>query len=134
MSSSWMAHAVVRRWVFLGYWALMFVGTHIPRIGDFGSGGFLGIRHFDKVVHGCMYAGWMVLAWWLLCTRKVPPTRAAAAGLFVAVAAYGAFDELTQSLVGRETSVGDYIADLIGAGTALVLLWRWRRPGQRPAA
>ncbi len=125
------AGTAFRRWVFLGYWLLIFVGTHAPRIEEMGSGLLFGIPHFDKVAHFGMFAGWMGLSFWLLRTFYERPRRAAVAGLFAAGTLYAIFDELSQSLVGRETSLADFCADAGGLAVAwLLIVIRQRRPAQ----
>jgi len=128
------ANTVVRRWIFLAYWLLMFIGTHIPRLEGVDTSVFR-IPHADKVMHFCMFAGWMCLSWWLLRPPGGRPSRRALAGALLAGALYAAFDELTQSLVGRDTSLGDFFADIAGMLAALWLLEaRHRRwPSRKPA-
>jgi hypothetical protein len=124
-----------RRWAFLSYWVLIFIATHVPRLGGLASGWLFGIPHFDKVVHFGMFAGWMGLSFWLLRTCYERPRKAAVAGLFVAGALYAAFDELSQPLVGRDTSLADFCADIGGLTVAwLLIALSQRRPAQpRPA-
>jgi VanZ family protein len=75
---------------------------------------------WDKLLHAGVY-----FALGLLCSRAchggVGPLRVAAALVALALAAgYGALDELYQSTVpGRDASVGDWIADAVGAAAAL---------------
>ena len=116
------ASAAVRRWGFLGYWLLMFIGTHVPRIEEVGPGLLFGIPHFDKMAHFGIFAGWMGLSFWVLRARYERPGRAAIAGLFVAGVLYAVFDELSQSLVGRQTSPADFCADVGGLTVALLLI------------
>lgn len=133
MSGSWIQNVALRRWVFLGYWLAMFVATHLPRIGEVGRA--FPFPHFDKVLHFCMFAGWMALCRWLLRRPGGRPGRKAMVGVFLAGALYAAFDELTQSLVGRDTSLGDFLADMAGM---LAALWfaeaRSRRRTSRKTA
>ncbi len=129
MSNSWLGNVALRRWLFLGYWLLMFIGTHVPRIEKIGSQ-FL-FPHADKLAHFCMFVVWIVLSWWLLRVIRSRPGFKALAGLFVCGACYAAFDELTQSLVGRETSLADFAADLAGMLVAIPLLLKWRPRTQR---
>ncbi len=135
MADGWNVGTALRRWVFLGYWLLIFIGTHMPRIEEFGSGWLLGIPHFDKVAHFGMFAGWMGLSFWLLRTCYARPRRAAIAGLFAAGALYAIFDELSQPLVGRETSLADFCADVGGLIVAwlLIALCQRRLAHPRPA-
>ena len=59
----------------------------------------------DKLLHGVMYAGWMVMWWWFLSAGGRRVTRTAAAWLIVGGAAYGVFDEMTQAIVDRQPDV-----------------------------
>ena len=134
MSIPWSENAAVRRWIFLGYWLLMFAATHVPHIDRFGPESWRDIPHLDKVVHFGLFAGWVTLAGWLACPGSARPSSRVIVGLFAAGALYGAFDELTQSLVGRETSLADYLADLAGMATVIMIRLRWARRGQRRKA
>ena len=95
----------------------------------------------DKVVHFCVYG----LLATLVC-RLGRGWRGAAVALVVA-SLYGASDEWHQSTVpGRAAELADWVADTLGAATAVVLytgwaayrnllerpLWR-RRPPPKPA-
>ncbi|HPD32547.1 MAG TPA: VanZ family protein [Phycisphaerae bacterium] len=122
----WTASVAVRRWIFLAYWFTMFAGTHTPRLEIIRPEVFR-IPHADKVIHFCMFAGWMSLCWWLLRSPRGRPGRRAVTGAFLAGALYAAFDELTQSLVGRDTSFGDFLADIAGMLAALWVLEAWHR-------
>jgi len=96
-------------------WTTAFVLTHIPaeKITPPGLS--------DKTLHFLGYfllGGLFVLA---MAGSGVSPLRRALAGIFV-MGAYAAFDELTQGLVRRHASFGDAIADVLGAGTGLLLV------------
>jgi VanZ family protein len=100
------------------YWLVAFLGTHIPiPAGVIPRGGG------DKVLH---FIGYAILASLLMGLR-------ASRGSFgwysvvmrwLVLAAYGAFDEATQRLVGRHADVADWYADLMGAccGLGFVVL------------
>ena len=124
------ASTAFRRWAFLGYWVLIFIGTHVPWIGGLGSGWLFGIPHFDKVAHFGMFAAWMGFSFWLLRACYERPRRAAIAALFVAGALYAVFDELSQPLVGRDASLADFCADIGGLTVAWLLIGLGQR---RPA-
>ena len=99
------------------YWLVAFLGTHIPiPAGVIPRGG-------DKVLH---FAGYAILASLLMGLRasRGPFGWYSVLMRWMVVALYGAFDEVTQSLVGRHADVGDWCADLIGAafGLGLVVL------------
>jgi hypothetical protein len=135
MADGWNAGTAFRRWAFLGFWVLIFIGTHVPRIEEFGSGWLFGIPHFDKVAHFGMFAAWMGLSFWLLRACYERPRRAAIAGLFVAGALYAVFDELSQPLVGRDASLADFCADVGGLAVVWLLIGlRQRWPAQARTA
>lgn len=96
------------------YWLVAFLGTHIPiPAGVIPRGG-------DKVLH---FAGYAMLASLLLCLRasRGPFGWRSVVVRWAVLAMYGAFDEVTQSLVGRHADVADWCADLIGAAFGLGL-------------
>jgi VanZ family protein len=112
------------------YWGLLLTGTHLPRLPQpivLSSG-------LDKICHFIGYAGLAFLlsaVWraWISRGRAIPLR-----GYLIVVclaAFYGAFDELTQPLVGRTCELGDWLADVSGAvfGCALFslvyhIVWR----------
>ena len=78
------------------------------------------ILHFDKVVHFCVYG----LLGTLAC--RTAPGRGGPWWALVAVSAYGATDGWHQSFgPGRETELGDWVADTTGAAVAVLLYRRW---------
>ena len=100
------------------YWLVAFLGTHIPiPAGVVPRGGG------DKVLH---LVGYSVLASLLMGLRasRGPFGWYSIVMRWLVLAAYGAFDEFTQRLVGRHADVADWYADLIGAccGLGFVVL------------
>ena len=101
------------------YWASMFFGTHVPTLPLVKAG--------DKMLHFCGYAGLATLLMGWRASRgqfgwKTPLL------LWFMLAAYGAFDEVTQIPVGRQADVADWLADLTGAACGLglaVVIARW---------
>ena len=96
-------------------WITAFVLTHIPaeRITPPGLS--------DKTLHFLGYfmlSGLFMLA---LAGLGTSPLKRSLTGICV-MTAYAAFDELTQGLVGRHTSFGDAIADVLGAAAGVVLI------------
>jgi len=117
----------VRRWVLAGYWTLIYFLTHWPDMGRFRMpSGWLS-SNADKLVHASFYAGWVVLWWWVLAAGRGRVSRAAAIWLAVGAAAYAAFDELTQAIVGRQPDILDFAFDMLGVLLALSVLWLWQR-------
>ena len=100
------------------YWLVAFLGTHIPiPAGVIPRGGG------DKVLH---FVGYTILASLLMGLRasRGPFGWRSIVMRWLVLAAYGAFDEVTQSLVGRHADVADWYADLMGAccGLGFVVL------------
>jgi VanZ family protein len=107
------------------YWALLFAGTHVPRLQP-----ILVMRNSDKVLHAAAYAGLaflLALAW---SRRRTFGMRQMLAVLAI-LAVYAGFDETTQPLVGRTADWADWVADVSGtlAGLAVFAGVRavWRR-------
>lgn len=105
-----------RRWItaaLVAYWLVIFTGTHVPKVPE-----PLEVGGNDKALHYIAYAG---LAFLLACRRGSagPLSRRGFALLFGIAAAYGVCDELLQIPVGRDASLYDWFADLIGALTGL---------------
>jgi hypothetical protein len=106
----------------------LFVGTHLPS----GVASLPG-RPLDKVPHFVGFAGLAVIlamAWQTAAGKLAARHRCA---VWIVVALYGALDEWTQSFVGRQSSVGDWIADVLGAGVALAALHVWHRQRVAPS-
>jgi VanZ family protein len=103
------------------YWALLFCLTHASASPP------SPVEGFDKLVHAGAYA----LLALLLCAAASNFWRfgvRVAIGVVLAVALYGAADELTQGLVEhRSPDAWDWVADLAGAvaGVAAFALVRW---------
>lgn len=114
-----------------GYWALIFVLTHIP------PDKLPHTHTSDKLQHFLAYMG---LSFLLGATFSlaVPRLRRILPLLVLLVpAVYGVFDEVTQIPVGRTCDVHDWIADASGAAVAAGLLFLFqkvlpRRTGQGP--
>ncbi len=83
------------------------------------------VRNSDKVVHFAVYG----LIGTLVC-RAARPGWGGAVAAFAVVSAYGATDEWHQSFVpGRSSELADWVADSLGAATAVALYTgvRWYR-------
>ena len=120
------------RWLWIGYWAGLFVVMHVP----IGAGGTAIVPHGDKIIHFGLYYLLTVLGGrHLLASRQRAPV--AVLLLWAAVyAVYAAADEWLQPFVGREMSLGDWIADVIGVALATLTITLRRRssePNQRLA-
>ena len=103
----------------LFYWPAIFILTHIP----ISQIVLKNIQLSDKVLH---YLGYLILVFllWLAISpdRKVNWKRAAVWWVLFVVVWYGAFDEWLQSYVGRDPDVTDFLANLAGTLTGLILL------------
>lgn len=102
------------------YWLSLFAGTH-SEARDVPSG----IWSYDKLLHAGAYFGLTTLV--LIAARRFGSlstwrTYVKAAALALA---YGAFDEITQPLVGRQCELFDWLADAAGV-LAAVGVDRWR--------
>ena len=90
------------------YWIAIFIGTHlpgssVPKLGN------------DKILHFGAFGGLAFLVAWALPTREGRAHMQAVWTLGLIVG-YALIDELTQSFIpGRNCSLGDFIADAIGA-------------------
>ncbi|GMU20056.1 MAG: hypothetical protein AMXMBFR13_01570 [Phycisphaerae bacterium] len=104
------------------YWIAMFVATHLPDIDRYEPEIARLIPRLDLFVHFGMYAGWTLLWSWLLSANGARLSRAAAGWLIAGGGVYALFDELTQPLVGRETSMADYVFDVLGICAVLLVL------------
>jgi VanZ family protein len=99
------------------YWMLLLVGTHLPRE----SGPSFSLLS-DKVLHFAGFAGLALLLAWLLSYWSVL-TKTRAVIVILICGSYGAIDELTQPLSGRTCEMNDWLADLAGATTGVVIFW-----------
>ena len=90
------------------YWIAIFIGTHIPGPA---------VPHLanDKLMHFGAFGGLAFLVAWALPTRE---GQAHIRGLITLtlIIGYAMIDEITQNFIpGRTCSLGDFIADAIGA-------------------
>ena len=125
------ANAVVRRWVWIGYWMGMFALTHVPapmHTPPVPAGS-------DTAVHFALFGGlaWLGIRWRLAVDLK-PRTAVwiAWAGVYMI---YAGLDEWLQRFVDRMPSLYDWLADVAGVATAtlLLILLHRSRPGGKPA-
>jgi len=109
----------------------MYFLTHWPEVDRFRLRPEWPFPGFDKVVHGLLYAGWVVAWWWMLSTGGRRVSRSAMGWLAVGAAAYGIFDEITQAIVGRQPDLPDFAFDMLGALGTLAVLAVWQRRKDR---
>lgn len=100
--------------LFLIAWLGAFVATHIP------ARSIPQVHASDKVLHA---TGFFILGGLLLLALAIRGARRWRRDLaaLVLLAAYAAFDELTQPLVGRTAALGDWLADVTGLVAALIV-------------
>jgi VanZ family protein len=116
------------QWMLVVYWLALFAATHVPQE-------FPGVptRHWDKLAHFAAYTVLAVLftTTWQLAAGQLQPTHLR--WTWILLVAYGAIDESTQPLVGRDASYLDWFADAAGAaaGLAQFVFLRRRRSEQR---
>jgi VanZ family protein len=97
------------------YFLLLFIGTHLPSNGIEPV-----ITVSDKWLHFGGYAVLTVcvLAGWELTIGTLQPKHYFA--VWLAGTLYGAFDEVTQTPVGRSCDVNDWMADVLGVACGLL--------------
>lgn len=99
----------------LAYWLTLLVATHVPKDTPLMPG-----PNSDKLAHVGAFA---ILAWLFAMTWQASTGYLTGAhlrwGWFV-ITLFGAFDEVTQPLFGRQASIADWLAD--GAGAILGLM------------
>jgi VanZ family protein len=124
------AARLLRLWApLVGFQALIFVLSSRPQVP-------LGVSVWDKALHFGAYA-FLALLWGHALsggTWVIGPGKAAACALLALL--FGVSDEVHQSFVpGRVASVGDVVADGLGAAVAagLLLLWSSRAAGKGAA-
>lgn len=98
--------------------ACAYVVTHLP------PGEHLRVARYDKLLHfaGFTFLGMMAL--WQALSPGVMPSMSSVILILLMVGAYGAFDELSQPLVGRDCEFLDWVADAAGTifGVAIIYL------------
>jgi len=101
----------------LFYWPSLFILAHIPIPLFVRRAGVS-----DKSLHFLAYLVLVFLLWFAIGPdRKVNWRRAAVWWILFVVVWYGVFDEWLQAHVGRSGDVADFLADLAGTLTGLIL-------------
>ncbi len=107
------------------YWPTLALLTHWPYL-KIANPDIVGPIQLDKLLHvGAFSCLALLLIFARLPSRAVSMRHHVIIGTFVAVV-YSIFDELTQSFVGREVSASDILANLLGIGLVMAVVWRWR--------
>ncbi len=114
-----------QRWLrrlWLGYWVIMFALTHWPKP----KWPRWAYQPSDKGMHLVAYFLLGVIGWLALSARPGRrPWRPVE--WFAVLVVYGAFDEVSQSLVRRYCSSLDLLADAVGAAAAIAFVELCRR-------
>jgi VanZ family protein len=107
------------------YWLLLAVATHLPKVPQ-----PMELEVSDKWQHYVAYCGLAFLMTFWLAARRAPSWFALLCVLAAAMA-YGALDEVTQPLFGRDAELLDFRADTLGAASGIMLYllagWLWRK-------
>ncbi len=97
------------------YWIALFYGTHTKIPPGMLPG------NSDKVIHFFAYAG-LAMLWAILQATQGAITWGNLSWKWLMLAAYGVFDELTQLLVNRNADLKDWLFDVSGAATGLIIV------------
>lgn len=100
------------------YWPTLFVLAHIPIPQLVRKAGVS-----DKIIHFVAYLALVFLLWFAIGSdRKVTWRRATAWWVLLVMVCYGVIDELLQGVVvGRSCDAMDFLADLVGVLTGLII-------------
>lgn len=99
------------------YWALIFTLTHVP-ISLPGP-----VSSLDKLQHASAYFGLSILLCWAYASWR-PHDPLGFIWCFVAIAIYGALDEITQGFIpGRYPDFFDWVADVGGSAVGVGLMF-----------
>jgi len=101
-------------WLCALVWLGAFAATHAP------PGDVPNVGPSDKVLHFAGYAALATPLMLLLAARGRPGRHRAAITIGVLLA-YAALDELTQPIVGRDADILDWLCDIAGAATSVVV-------------
>jgi VanZ family protein len=109
--------ATYSQFALAGYLVLLVVATHLPRSMPFLPSSF---NYLDKLCHFTAYAllSLLLATTWQLASGVL--TRRHLFWAWMAVALFGAVDELTQLAFGRDCELSDWAADALGAIAGLI--------------
>jgi VanZ family protein len=104
------------------YWVLLAIGSHLPNLGLGKDSNQFGVFQVDKTLHVLAFSGLT----WLLFRARVAGSRSSWIANAIAAACvagvYAMVDEYTQRWTGRDLSVSDVVAGMIGiVGVFLIL-------------
>lgn len=118
-----------RAWLRLlpAYWIFLFCVMHFPKARLPGV-----VPAEDKVAHLLAYGLLAFLLWkFAEALRRGPVDAGFRWRALLLLSAYAVIDEYLQKFVGRSASVGDWLADVVGAATMIAFL-DWRRRAAAP--
>ncbi len=100
--------------VLLAYWALIFVGTHLP------AARMPSLHASDKLYHFVAFAGLSFLLCWAIPSSRVSWGKILVLAALIGMS-YSVLDELTQQFIpGRSCDIWDVAADSVGVCLGLV--------------
>ncbi|MGD9634034.1 MAG: VanZ family protein [Pirellulales bacterium] len=110
------------KWLLAAYALALVVGTHLPPAAI-----RVPIERTDKLLHFSAYAGlaFLLAIAWETSTGRLNGRHLRL--LWMAIALFAVLDEVTQLLVGRDATAGDWLADVLGAALGLVVFRVWQR-------
>jgi len=100
------------------YWPAIFICTHWPRIPNWMRQAHVS----DKTMHFAAYLA-LVSLWWFAVSpyKKVNWRKASVWWTLFVMVWYSVIDELLQAFVGRSADVNDFLANLAGTTTGLII-------------
>ncbi len=111
-----MSHFNIKRLIFASlFTATVLVLSHVPEESALFQ---LSVGGIDKVEHLFVYG---IITLLFVLSLRTSFFGLSACFLFFGVLTLGAIDELTQALVSRRASFGDWLADAAGVGAVIVL-------------
>jgi VanZ family protein len=102
-----------RRAIWIGYWGLLFVLTHLPVSPQPAP-----VPQFDKLLHLLAYFGLTLLGARSASRPLSPAALLVWAGVY---AGYAALDEYLQQFTQRSMTLADWLADVLGIGLATAI-------------
>jgi VanZ family protein len=114
--------ATISKIALAAFWLGLFIATHLPPTTS-----LLPTQGSDKIAHALAYAALSLLlaTTWELAVGRLNARHLVLAWLGATL--FGAFDEVTQPLVGRYCNFSDWAADAIGAAIGLLLFFCLRQ-------
>jgi VanZ family protein len=118
-----LAKLIQSRWTAMVWTLIIFLLMIMPP-NRIPNQGLFGIKHLDKVVHICLFGGFVWL-WFMsrINSQKTSDKKGILARIFLISTLYGIAMEFVQYFfTDRDFDIWDIAADIIGAAIAWVLL------------